>query len=51
MKRFTDTESVDPEGDETGLPWLRTWNRVYLLVIIHFALWIAVLVVLTDLFS
>jgi hypothetical protein len=30
---------------------LRTWNQVYLLVIIHFAIWIALLVVLTDFFS
>jgi hypothetical protein len=44
-------ESVDPEADETGLPWLRTWNQVYLLVIIHFAIWIVLLVALTDFFS
>ena len=23
-------ESVEPESDETGLPWLHSWNRVYL---------------------
>ena len=51
MKRFQATESVDPETDETGLPWLRTWNQVYLLVIIHFVIWIALLVALTDFFS
>ena len=51
MKRSTVTGSVDPEGDETGLPGLRTWTHVYLLVIIHFALWIALLVALTDFFS
>ena len=51
MNRSTATGSVDPETDETGLPWLRTWNHVYLLVIIHFAIWIALLVALTNLFS
>ena len=40
--------SVEAEPDETGLPWLRTWNQVYLLVIIHFAVWIALLVALTE---
>ena len=44
-------ESVEPESDETGLPWLRTWNRVYLVVIIHFAIWIVLLVALTHFFS
>jgi len=43
-------ESVEPEA-ETGLPWLRTWNQVYLVVIIHFAIWIVLLVALTDFFS
>ena len=51
MKRSAATGSVDPEAHETGLPWLRTWNHVYLLVIIHFAIWIALLVALTDFFS
>jgi hypothetical protein len=51
MKRSAATGSVDPEADETGLPCLRTWNHVYLLVIIHFAIWIALLVALTDFFS
>ena len=47
MKRYP----VDPEADETGLPWLRTWSQVYLLVIIHFAIWIGLLVGLTHFFS
>jgi hypothetical protein len=51
MKRSPATESVDPEAAETGLPWLRTWNQVYFLVIIHFAIWISLLVVLTHFFS
>jgi hypothetical protein len=51
MKRSAANKSVDPEADETGLPGLRTWNQVYLLVIIHFAIWIALLVALTHFFS
>jgi hypothetical protein len=44
-------ESVEPEAEETGLPGFRTWNRVYLLVLIHFAIWIVLLIALTHLFS
>ena len=51
MKRSPAIESVATEAHETGLPWLRTWNRVYLLVIIHFAIWIALLVALTNFFA
>ena len=49
MKRSPHGESV--EAEETGLPWLRSWNHVYLVVIIHFAIWILLLVVLTDFFT
>jgi hypothetical protein len=51
MKRSPDGESIEPEADDTGLPWLHTWKRVYLVVIIHFAIWIALLIALTDFFS
>ena len=51
MKRFPAIESVEPETDETGLPWLRTWASVYMIVIIHFAVWVALLVALTNFFS
>ena len=44
-------EPVEPDADETGLPWLHTWKGVYLLVIVHFAIWIALLVALTHFFS
>jgi hypothetical protein len=44
-------EAVEPEADETGLPWLRSWNHVYVVVIIQFAIWVALLVALTDFFS
>jgi hypothetical protein len=51
MKRSADVKSVAPEDDDTGLPWLPTWNRVYLFVIINFVLWVGLLIVLTDFFS
>lgn len=41
-----------PEDDEiTGLPGLRTWKRVYLVVLIVFATWVGLLTVLTRMFS
>jgi hypothetical protein len=49
MKRPNTDNSVVPEAD-TGLPWLRTWRSVYLVVIINFVLWISLLVALTDFF-
>ena len=39
MKRLTAVQSVAPEAEDTGLPWLRTWKSVYLVVIIFFVLW------------
>jgi hypothetical protein len=51
MRRSADVKAVSPEDDKTGLPWLRTWKGVYLVVIISFVLWVALLIVLTDFFS
>jgi len=49
MKNPADRERC--EAEETSLPWLRTWKRVYLFVIGSFVLWIALLIALTDFFS
>jgi hypothetical protein len=51
MKRPMTVKSVAPEADDTGLPWLRSWKHVYLVVIINFVLWVTLLVALTDFFS
>jgi len=51
MKRLSALKSVAPEAGDTGLPWLRTWKGVYLVVILHFVLWVTLLVALTDFFS
>jgi len=39
------------DSESTGLPIFRTWKSVYLLVLITFVLWIALLVALTKAFS
>jgi hypothetical protein len=51
MKRPAAFKSIAPEADDTGLPWLRSWKGVYLVVIISFILWVTLLVALTDFFS
>jgi hypothetical protein len=52
MKQPPAVKSVAaPEPEDTGLSWLPTWKGVYLVVILHFFLWIIFLVALTDLFS
>lgn len=45
------TPESEPNDEETGLPLLRTWRRVYTLVLITFAVWIALLLALTRAFS
>ena len=52
MKRPSPVKSVAaPEAEDTGLSWLPTWKGVYLVVILHFVLWIIFLVALTDFFA
>jgi len=43
------SEAVDDES--TGLPWLRSWPRVYLFVMGSFVTWVALLLVLERIFS
>jgi hypothetical protein len=50
MKPLVTVKSAVHEED-TGLPWLGTWTRVYLVVIINFLLWVVLLVALTACFS
>ena len=38
-------------GGETGLPFLRTWSRVYLFVTASFILAVVALIVLTHFYS
>jgi hypothetical protein len=51
MKRSAAVQSIEPEAEDTGLPWLRTWKGVYFAVIISFVLWLTLLIALTAFFS
>jgi hypothetical protein len=41
----------DTESETTGLPGLRTWRNVYLIVTAIFILWVGLLVALERIFS
>jgi len=41
----------DTESETTGLPGLRTWPSVYLLVLLTFILWVGLLTALSRMFS
>ena len=45
------TDEPKPNDESTGLPGLRTWRRVYALVLITFGVWILLLLALTKAFS
>jgi hypothetical protein len=45
------TDEPKPTDESTGLPGLRTWRSVYALVLITFAVWILLLLLLTKAFS
>jgi hypothetical protein len=51
MKRHDPVETSATETEETGLPFFHTWKAVYVFVLATFALWIALLVALTEMFS
>ncbi len=51
MKDPAATEPSARESEETGLPFFRTWKRVYLFVLGSFVFWIALLIALTKTFS
>jgi hypothetical protein len=46
---MTPEPQLNDEG--TGLPGLRSWRNVYAFVLVVFALWIGLLIVLTRMFS
>ena len=45
------TPDPKPNDDTTGFPGLSTWRGVYTFVLVTFAFWVALLVVLTRAFS
>jgi hypothetical protein len=44
-------QSPEPNDETTGLPGLRTWRAVYLVVLGVFVLWVGLLTVLTEMYS
>jgi len=46
----TDNSNTD-DGDCTGLPWPKSWRGAYIVVLASFALWLALLIALTELFA
>jgi hypothetical protein len=46
---MTPAPQLKDEG--TGLPGLRSWRSVYVFVLVVFALWIGLLIVLSRMFS
>lgn len=42
--------AADPD-DATGLPWLRTWGRVYLFVLVVFIAYVLAMLALSRVFA
>ena len=51
MKHPAATEPSAHESEGTGLPFFHSWKGVYLFVLGSFVFWVALLVVLTKMFS
>jgi len=51
MKRAILDSAASGESEDPGLPLLHTWKSVYLFVLGAFVIWIALLIVLTKLYS
>jgi hypothetical protein len=45
------TDENSTEDQSTGLPGLRSWSAVYLVVAVVFIVWVSLLVTLKNLFS
>ena len=48
MKPNNIDETSLSEAELTGLPWPKTWNGAYLVVIGSFVLWLGLLIALTE---
>ena len=48
---MTNEDRIPPEDEATGLPGLRRWRSVYLIVAGIFVGWVVLLTVLTKLYS
>ena len=45
------TPEPKPNDETTGFPGLRTWRGVYTFVLVTFAVWVVLLILLTRAFS
>jgi hypothetical protein len=43
--------STAPETESPGLPLFRSWRAIYVLVLVSFVLWVALLIALTEMYS
>ena len=48
---MTNEDRIPPEDEATGLPGIRRWRSVYLIVAGIFVTWVVLLTVLTKLYS
>lgn len=48
---MTPGSPVKHPDDDTGVPGLRTWGRVYTLVVVSFVIWVALLTTLMRVYS
>ena len=51
MKHPAEVENSAHKTEGTGLPLFYTWKGVYLFVLASFVLWVALLILLTKMFS
>lgn len=51
MTQENKVEPVEPENESTGLPWPKSWNGAYLLVLTSFVIWVLLLIALTEFFA
>jgi len=51
MRNLNPAKKNEPLDEQTGLPAVRTWPRVYLLVAASFVLWVVLLYVLGQMFA
>jgi hypothetical protein len=51
MKPAADVNDPGPSAEPPGLPGLRSWNAVYLAVVVIFIVWVGLLALLPRLYQ
>jgi hypothetical protein len=49
MNEHSKPKASDDASESTGLPWPKTWKGTYVLVLCSSLLWVALLILLTEL--